>query len=347
LLNAIKICGLTHIRHVQIMPLATGMTLMMCMLALKSKNPAGKYVIWPRIDQKSCFKSIVSANLIPLVVENILLHDELVTDMESIEELLKAHGKEVLCVLATTSCFAPRNPDKIDKIAILCKTYGIPQVVNNAYGVQCRSICKLINRAMTVGRVDYVISSLDKNFLVPVGGAFIGAITAEDVALVSRFYPGRASLGPTLDLFITLLSMGKQQLLSLLHTREELMLRLVEGTDAIAATYGERRLVTTCNPISIALSLNSIASSPYDATFLGSMLFQRCVSGVRVVPLGAEATVSGHVFVGWGAQCRSYHCSYMTVACALGMTADEVTAFLEKLGKIFAQLKSKASNKAP
>jgi len=42
-------------------------------------------------------------------------------------------------------------------------------LINNAYGLQCSYICKLINRACTVGRVDAIVCSTDKNFMVPVG----------------------------------------------------------------------------------------------------------------------------------------------------------------------------------
>lgn len=102
LLHALTLCGLKHIRAVQILPLATGMTLMMCLSALKSQRKEGKYVIWPRIDQKSCFKSIMSANLIPLIVENVLTGDELSSDMERIESLMREFGDRIVCVLATT-----------------------------------------------------------------------------------------------------------------------------------------------------------------------------------------------------------------------------------------------------
>ena len=37
------------------------MALVLTMLSLKSMRPLAKYVIWPRIDQKSCFKSILTA----------------------------------------------------------------------------------------------------------------------------------------------------------------------------------------------------------------------------------------------------------------------------------------------
>jgi len=44
-----------------VVPMATGMTLTLCMLTLKSMRREAQYVLWPRIDQKSCFKSIIAA----------------------------------------------------------------------------------------------------------------------------------------------------------------------------------------------------------------------------------------------------------------------------------------------
>lgn len=42
----------------------------------------------------------------------------------------------------------------MDEIAKLCKAYGVGHLINNAYGLQCAYITKLINRAVVVGRVD-------------------------------------------------------------------------------------------------------------------------------------------------------------------------------------------------
>ena len=42
-------------------PMATGMSLVLCMLSMRQHRPEAKYVIWPRIDQKSCIKSIITA----------------------------------------------------------------------------------------------------------------------------------------------------------------------------------------------------------------------------------------------------------------------------------------------
>lgn len=48
-----------------------------------------------------------------MVVENILEGDELRTDLQAMEECVERLGVEnVLCVLTTTSCFAPRGLDR-------------------------------------------------------------------------------------------------------------------------------------------------------------------------------------------------------------------------------------------
>ena len=78
------------------------------------------------------------------------------------------------------------------------------------------------------------VSSTDKNFMVPVGGGLIASpdkqlvaevgkmypglgqstpnlsqLNPKPLSQVGKMYPGRASIAPVLDLFITLLSMGK------------------------------------------------------------------------------------------------------------------------------------------
>mgnify|MGYP001105629708 CR=1 FL=1 len=61
---------------------------------------------------------------------------------------------------------------------------------------QSASICKLVNRAEAVGRVDLMIQSTDKNFMVPVGGAIVCSSNKALVQEVSKIYPGRASGAP-------------------------------------------------------------------------------------------------------------------------------------------------------
>lgn len=44
-----------------VLPVATGMSLTLCLLALKQRNPQAQYVLWPRMDQKTCLKCIIAA----------------------------------------------------------------------------------------------------------------------------------------------------------------------------------------------------------------------------------------------------------------------------------------------
>ena len=44
--------------------------------------------------------------------------------MEMMNKLIESLGIEnILCIFTTTSCFAPRVPDKIEEVAILAKVF--------------------------------------------------------------------------------------------------------------------------------------------------------------------------------------------------------------------------------
>lgn len=174
-----KHLGLNCIKDCIILPFATGMSLTISMLALKSEsdklNQDRKYVIFPRIDQKTCLKSIYTSNLQPIVVEPIVEGDELRTNIDAINTILESdeYKDKVLCVLSTTSCFAPRAYDSIVEIAKICKEKGINHIINSAYGLQCSKISSDVVEASKKGTVDVIVSSTDKNFMVPVGGSII------------------------------------------------------------------------------------------------------------------------------------------------------------------------------
>lgn len=53
-----------------------------------------------------------------------------------------------------------------DAQAKLCSKHGIAHIINNAYGVQSASLCQLVTAACRKGRVDAVVQSTDKNFMV-------------------------------------------------------------------------------------------------------------------------------------------------------------------------------------
>lgn len=103
----------------------------------------GRFVLWPRMDQKSCFKAILTAGLTAVVVPMRVNGDEVCTDMEALEAKLNELGADaVLCVLTTTSCFSPRAPDRVDEVAALCARHpGVGHIINNA--------CKVIQTKTT------------------------------------------------------------------------------------------------------------------------------------------------------------------------------------------------------
>ena len=207
--------------------------------ALRQTRPGAQYVVWPRIDQKSCLKAIAAAGCVPLVVENLLEGDELRTDVAGVREKIASVGAEqartrtrtcmclcmrmrmrmcmrvctcvwhvhvhvcmqycartlahsppmhspplrvwrvwqlrvwcvwqlrvwqlrvwqVLCVLSTTSCFAPRGVERLLDLARICLELDVPHFVNNAYGVQCTSCMRAIAAASKHGRLDLFIQA--------------------------------------------------------------------------------------------------------------------------------------------------------------------------------------------
>lgn len=351
-LDAIRMAGIKVAKTCCVLPTATGLTMTMVFLALRQLRPSGRYVVWSRIDQKSCFKAIGAAGLTPIVVE--LSHDgksdALMTDVEGIRAAIEKVGaEEVLCICTTTSTFAPRVPDSIDEVAKVAKLLDVPHVVNNAYGLQCSKCCHLIEQGCRVGRVDAFVQSTDKNFLVPVGGAIVAAPGGKLVDKVSEMYPGRASMSPLLDLFITLLSLGAPGWKNLLDERKQNAAWFQERLSEAALNQGLRVLKCPNNKISFAVDLTGLSKhenegdGPKALTFLGSALFTRRVSGPRVVvcTLHGEArpsgkgpygkAIDGTEFQNYGAHTDSYKCCYLTAACALGSTREEMECFLTRL----------------
>jgi len=364
-LDAIHLSGIKAASSCAVLPAATGMTIMLVFLALRQTRPQAKYVVWSRIDQKSCFKAIGAAGMESIVVELRPLdgNDSLGTDVSGIREAITRVGAEhVLCICSTTSTFAPRVPDSIDDIAILAKELDVPHVVNNAYGLQCSKCAHLIEQGCRRGRVDAFVQSTDKNFLVPVGGAIVAGPTSDLVERVSAMYPGRASMSPLLDLFITLLSLGASGWKNLLKQRKENATWFQAELSTLVGQHGLRVLQCPNNKISFAIDVSPLASrgqssgSSEKLSFLGSALFLRRVSGPRVVLCDPPAqkitseeapedvdtssvqvkgkyrkTIDGTSFESYGAHTDTYPCCYLTAACAVGATQAELQVFLDRL----------------
>lgn len=337
-----------------VLPMCTGMSMALVLSSLRTTTHRN-LVLWSRIDQKSCLKAILSAGYECIVVPTKLRGDEVVTDLEALESLLQQHGPQTAAVISTTSCFAPRVPDLVDLIAKLCQKYEIPHVINNAYGLQSTNTSKLINRACVVGRVDAMVCSTDKNFLVPVGGAIVVACSKAVIDKVSKIYAGRASSAPIVDLFITLVSMGIAGYKRILDDRMNVVATFPDQLDGVAKKHGERLLHCPSNNISFGITLDSLSRPRRDGeteeaylkdvskeiSKFGAMLFSRCVSGTRVISRGEVKTMGDIEFVGFGSSYESYPHSYMTAACAIGVGKNEVDEFMIRLDKTLSEYKRK------
>mmetsp|Transcript_9973 Transcript_9973/g.30436 ORF Transcript_9973/g.30436 Transcript_9973/m.30436 type:complete len:99 (+) Transcript_9973:1355-1651(+) len=96
------------------------------------------------------------------------------------------------------------------------------------------------------------------------------------------------------------------------------------------------------------MTLSATEKAGVDPTFLGSMLFTRLVSGARVVPrCNPKVKVCGKTFKGgFGAHADNYHCSYMTMACALGVSRAEIDTACLRLEACLHEVLRRASSKA-
>ncbi|EEC15032.1 O-phosphoseryl-tRNA(Sec) selenium transferase, putative [Ixodes scapularis] len=335
-LHLLQTMGVPATKACFVVPMATGMSLTLCMLAFRQKRPAARYVMWSRMDQKSCFKCILTAGFEPIVVQGRLFGDELHTDVAAMRAHLERIGAQnVACVMTITSCPAPRCPDSLEDVAQLCEEFQVPHLVNNAYGVQCTKCMHLIQQASRVGRLDAFVQSTDKNFMVPVGGAIIAGFDKELIETVAQMYPGRGSATPTMDLFITLLSLGTKGYLKLRKERREVFVYLTEKLREVSGKHGERFLHTPNNRISVAMSVTE--DKVGEVTGIGAMLFTRFVSGSKVVSNEGTKKVGNWELEGWCLHCKSYPSSYLNAASTLGVRKNDVDVFVQRLDKVLAK----------
>ena len=336
--DALKnVFGLTNVpREVVVLPVATGMALMLGMSAISqtSRNARRVNVIWSRIDQKSCIKAMTfDPSLNIHTVEQVIENEGLRTDTEGIERLVEELGADTVhSIVLTTSTFSPRTPDDIPTVSRLCKDKNIPLVVNNAYGLQCSKCCHLINEALRVGRVDLVVQSTDKNFCVPVGGSILFGPVAD---MANKIYPGRASIAPILDLLITLLEVGSKRWKELLKERKEMFAYMISEVEKIE---GITVLSIPKNQISLTLTVDP----PHILTEqIGSELFLRNVSGCRIFVRNDKLK---QIDAGI-APLKNFGCHssepvvdrYINVACAIGCVKQDVDLFVSRLRSLLSK----------
>lgn len=299
-----------------VMPTATGMAIFFAIKALAL--PCKSKVIWLRADQKSAIKAINLAGYQTVVLEGLWIQEQLETDIQALERAIEAG--DIAAVISTTSCFAPRSCDDIVAISKLCQKHQLPHLINNAYGLQSPYLNSQVQSALVSGRVDAVIQSGDKNFLIPVSCAIIyGPLST--AASIGNIYPGRASGSGIIDLFLSLLHLGIDGWNGLVQERLGLFNLLKTELKARNISWYQ----TPKNDISLALKLPDPS--------LGPMLFARGISGVRSVQPRTQC-ICGHEFVNWNAHSSHSCSSYCNVAIALGCRLPEINNFLAKLDKV-------------
>lgn len=170
------------------------------------------------------------------------------------------------------------------KVGKLSAETGVPHVVNNAYGMALRRCMNVLQEASTkYGRagVHAVVQSTDKNLLVPVGGAMVVSSDEAVIDRLSSTYAGRAAITPSLDVLITLLSMGLDGMHALVDARDANFRYLREKLVGVAAAFGLRVMDTPHNPVSLAITVAAPAGDTRSVTAIGAQLFHRNISGAR------------------------------------------------------------------
>ncbi|MHA1527337.1 MAG: O-phosphoseryl-tRNA(Sec) selenium transferase [Promethearchaeota archaeon] len=192
--NFLKNFGLPNIKEAIVVPLSTGMSLALCLGALRFREvPNKNKILLPRIDHKSVLKAIDLMGFEPKIVNGKVYDDAVRVPIEDIKSKL---DDKCFAIISITSFFPPREHDDIKEISKFANENGLIHIIINAYGVQSPEWMKLIRSAIDSGRVDAIIQSTDKNFLTPVGGAIIASPAKDVITKISQAYAGRASATP-------------------------------------------------------------------------------------------------------------------------------------------------------
>lgn len=170
------------------------------------------------------------------------------------------------------------------------------------------------------GRVDAIVQSTDKNFMVPVGGAVLSAPAGQGrgwlVSAVAQAYPGRAAMTPLLDLLTTLLYWGKAGWQDKLRQREGLyvylrcVLQLYYSSTAGAWLYvrqqqqGGGRACACVVGVTCMYSGGLVHCFQYVQVAVGG-----CTCTSRCIQLYCSCTAGACSACGWSVGERGYMCA--------------------------------------
>jgi O-phospho-L-seryl-tRNASec:L-selenocysteinyl-tRNA synthase len=330
-LNFLKKFGLPNVKKAIIVPLCTGMSLALCLSALKPdwNNPDlinKRTVIVPQIDHNALIKAFDLVGVKQKVVKGKIYGDAVRIPIEDIELNL---DKDCYAIISLTSFFPPREHDNIKEISKFAKKHDLVHIVINAYGVQSPEWMKLIRIGIDAGRIDAVIQSTDKNVLTPVGGAIIASPIEDTITKISKAYAGRASAAPVVNFLISMLSLGIQGYQKLLEEQRQNRALLEEKFQKVAEKHDEK-ILNVFNPVAVAMSLNNLKKEHLFA--LGGALYNLRVTGPRVY--NPEESV-------FGTCCADYKTPYIVLNAAIGAKSKDIISAVERFEKAYSQVVSK------
>ena len=324
----LKKFGLPNIKSAVVLPLCTGMSLALCLGALRASIASEllinrNAVLLPQIDHNALLKAMDLVGVEKKIIKGKKIGDAVRIPIEDIRDEC---DDTCFAIVSLTSFFPPREHDNLKEISKLAKEKNLFHIIINAYGVQSTDWMSLIRSSIDAGRVDIILQSTDKNFLIPVGGALIASPSKETIEKVSQAYAGRASATPVVNFLVSLLSLGINGYQNLLERQQQNRKILEEKMKIFAEKIGER-VLDVFNPVAVAMSLETLKNE--QITALGGVLYNLRVTGPRVFNPSEDD---------FGTCCESYPTPYIVMNAAIGATTDDIISAITRLEKAFQQL---------
>ena len=324
----LKRFGLPNIKKAIVAPLCTGMSLALCLSALKPdwnkfESTRKRSVLIPQVDHNSLLKAFDFLGLNKIIVKGQVDGDAV---RIPVEKIFDSYEDTCYAVISLTSFFPPREPDDLKEISKFAAEKDLVHIIINAYGVQSPKWMKLIRSAIDAGRVDAVIQSTDKNFLTPIGGAIIASPQKEIMTKISKTYAGRANATPIVQFLVSALSMGINGYQALLIKQQENRILLEEKLRSLAKKIGER-IMEVFNPVAVMMSLKNLEQDKLYA--LGGALYNLRVTGPRVYNPEENP---------FGTCCEDYPTPYIVMNSAIGASKEDVINAVNRLEKAYLQI---------
>ena len=128
-------------------------------------------------------------------------------------------------------------------------------------------------------------------------------------------------------------------------SRQSTLSHFVPLLESLASSHSERVLDTKPNNISFAITLTSFRADELQK--IGGMLFDRNVTGCRVVKRGVTKVLNkGVTLENFGSSSTdAYQVDYLTAAVGIGMTIWEVDELIKRIDGVFRDVKKRRVKK--